>query len=152
MARQESASSRRAARGFILFACLAAAPLALADWEQIAESSDGTLTFAKPETVVAAGSWVGLKVKRNFATPQPSAKKGKTFLSTRVDYRIDCASRRIAEREVEVYEAADLQGVRVQKYSKSDRNLIWQDAVPDTVAGEIVEFACRNPPAPAPAK
>jgi hypothetical protein len=152
MASPENVSSRRVLRGFVLLACLAAAPLALADWEQIVESSDGTLTFAKPESVVAAGSWVGVKVKRNFAAPQPSTKKGKTFLSARIDYRVDCASRRIAEREVEVFEAADLQGARVQKYGSSDRNLIWQDALPDTVPGEIVEFACKNPPAPAPAK
>lgn len=152
MARQERTLQRRAARGILVLACIAAAPLAMADWEQVAESSDGTLTLAKPESVVAVGSWVGLKVKRNFAAPQPSAKKGKTFLSTRIDYRVDCAARRIAEREVEVFEGADLQGVRVQKYSKSDRNLIWQDALPDTVPGEIVEFACKNPPAPAPAQ
>lgn len=152
MASQERAFQRRVARGFVVLACIAAAPLALADWEQVAESSDGTLTFAKPESVVAVGSWVGLKVKRNFASPQPSAKKGKTFLSSRIDYRVDCAARRIAEREVEVFEGADLQGLRVQKYGKSDRNLIWQDARPDTVPGEIVEFACKNPPAPAPAK
>jgi len=48
-----------------------------------------------------------------------------------------------------VFAGADLQGDKVQKYSKSDKNLMWQDAAPDTVLGEIVEFACKNPPAPA---
>jgi hypothetical protein len=138
--------------GIVVAASLVAAPLALAGWEQVAESSDGTLTFAKTETIVAAGSWVAIRVKRNFAAPQPSAKKGKTFQSSKIDYRVDCTQRRIAEREVQVFAGTDLQGGEIQKYSKSDKNLIWQTTSPDTVLGEIVEFACKNPPAPAPAK
>jgi hypothetical protein len=141
-------------RGCILATALAVTPLALAqaEWEQVAESSDGTLTFAKTASIVAAGSWVAINVKRNYTTPQPSTKKGKTFLSSRTSYRVDCAQQRIAEREVRVFAGADLQGGEVQKYSSSDKNLIWQPAPPDTVLGEIVAFACKNPPAPAPAK
>ena len=121
------------------------------DWVSIAKS-DRTEVFANPATLgVSPASWVIVRTKQNFVEPQPSAKKGKSFLSARNEYRIDCAQRRLAYREMETYSQLDLQGDRVQKTRIGEKNLKWMDAPTGTVFGEIVDYACKNVPAGLPA-
>ena len=121
------------------------------DWVAIAKS-DRTEVFANPATLgVSPASWVIVRTKQNFVEPQPSAKKGKSFLSARNEYRIDCAQRRLAYREMETYSQLDLQGDPVQKTRIGEKNLKWMDAPSDTVFGEIVDYACQNVPAGLPA-
>lgn len=118
-----------------------------ADWVSIAKS-DRTEVFANPATLgVSPASWVIVRTKQNFVEPQPSAKKGKSYLSARNEYRIDCAQRRLAYREMEAYAQLDLQGDRVQRTRIGEKNLKWMDAPSGTVFGEIIDYACKNVPA-----
>ena len=87
--------------------------------------------------------------RQSFTEPQPAANKGKTFLSARNEYRVDCATRRLAYREIDAYAQPDLQGERVQKTKIGEKNLKWMDAPSGTVFGAIVDYACKNAPAAA---
>jgi Surface-adhesin protein E len=148
-------STSRAARGtqalalaaFALTAWSVSPVTQAADWVSIAKS-DRTEVFANPATLgVSPASWVIVRTKQNFVEPQPSARKGKSFLSARNEYRIDCAQRRLAYREMETYSQLDLQGDSVQKTKIGEKNLKWMDAPTSTVFGEIVDYACKNVPA-----
>lgn len=120
---------------------------AAADWVSIAKS-DRTEVFANPASLgVSPASWVIVRTRQNFVEPQPSAKKNKSFLSARNEYRVDCAQRRLAYREMEAFSALDLQGESVQKTKISEKNLKWMDAPTGTVFGAILDYACKNVPA-----
>jgi hypothetical protein len=126
---------------------VAPAAHAAADWISIAKS-DRTEVFANPASLgVSPASWVIVRTKQNFVEPQPSAKKNKSFLSARNEYRADCAQRRLAYREMEAFAELDLQGERVQKTKISEKNLKWMDAPAGTVFGSILDYACKNVPA-----
>ena len=92
-----------------------------------------------------------VRTRQNFVEPQPSAKKNKSFLSARNEYRVDCEQRRLAYREMAAYAQPDLQGETVQKTKISEKNLKWMDAPSGTVFGEILDYACKNVPAGVPA-
>ena len=145
------AARRKHAFALASFALAAwgAAPAAhaAADWVSIAKS-DRTEVFANPASLgVSPASWVIVRTRQNFVEAQPSAKKNKSFLSARNEYRVDCAQRRLAYREIETYSQLDLQGDRVQKTKIGEKNLKWMDAPSGTVFGEIVDYACKNVPA-----
>jgi hypothetical protein len=130
-----------------LTALSAATVARAADWLSIAKS-DRTEVFANPESLgVSPASWVIVRTKQNFVEPQPSARKNKSFLSARNEYRIDCAQRRLAYREMETFSQPDLQGEPVQKTKIGEKNLKWMDAPTGTVFGEILDYACQNVPA-----
>ena len=74
-------------------------------------------------------------------------EEDKSFLSARNEYRVDCAQRRLAYREMEAYAELDLQGDPVQKTRIGEKNLKWMDAPTGTVFGAIVDYACKNVPA-----
>ena len=137
--------------GLVLVSIVGSATPAYAqeeDWVSIAKS-DRTELFIKPSTLKWEGQWVSVRSKQNFVEPLPAAKKGKTFLSARNEYRIACAHRKVAYSRTEAYAEADLQGPVVQKSRSSDKNLNWMDAPEGTVFGELLEYACDNaPPAP----
>jgi hypothetical protein len=119
---------------------------AAADWVSIAKS-ERTEVFANPASLaVSPASWVIVRTKQNFVEPQPSAKKNKTFLSARNEYRVDCTQRRLAYREMQTFSGLDLQGEPVQKTKIGEKNLKWLDAPGGTVFGEILEYACSNAP------
>lgn len=123
---------------------------AAGEWVSIAKS-DRTEVFAKPASLaLSPASWVIVATRQNFVDPQPAAKKGKSFLSARNEYRVDCSTRRLAYREIDAYAGLDLQGERVQKTKVGEKNLKWMDAPTGTVFGEIVDFACENAPATLP--
>jgi hypothetical protein len=127
-------------------ATLSPAAHAAADWVSIAKS-DRTEVFANPASLgVSPASWVIVRTKQNFVEPQPSAKKNKSFLSARNEYRVDCAQRRLAYREMQTYSQPDLQGDPVQKTRIGEKNLKWLDAPSGTVFGEILDYACKNAP------
>ncbi len=146
---------RIAATVFGALACVAAVvttPVhAAAEWVSVAKT-DRTEVFANPASLgVSPKSWLIVRTRQNFAEPQPSAKKNKTFLSARNEYRVDCAQRRLAYSEMHAFADLDLQGVEVQKTRISEKNLKWMDAPSGTVFGEILDYACKNAPAAAPA-
>lgn len=114
-------------------------------WQSVAKS-DNQEAFVNGSSIAAVGGQLEARVKQNFALPQPSAKKGKTFLSSRTTYRFDCAQRRMAMKEVRTYAAADLQGEPVQKATSSDKNLQWLDAPDSTAFGEILDYVCSQSP------
>ena len=127
------------------------APAAGADkWYSVA-TSDSEVAFVNTNSIKLVGTTVEVKVKENFTAPRPAAKEGKTFLSTRTVYRVDCATRKIAMSKTEAFSGTDLQGDEVQKASRNDRNLIWMDAPPATVFFEIVTYTCRQAPLAPPA-
>lgn len=116
---------------------------AAGEWVSIAKT-ERTEVLANPASLVRTqASWVAIATRQNFTEPQPSAKKGKSFLSARNEYRVDCGARRLAYREIEAYAERDLQGERVQKTKVGEKNLKWMDAPTGTVFGEIVDYACK---------
>jgi hypothetical protein len=126
-------------------AVVAAPAHAAAEWVSVAKT-DRTEVFANPASlgVSPKSSWLIVRTRQNFAEPQPSAKKNKTFLSARNEYRVDCAQRRLAYSEMHAF-------AEVQKTRISEKNLKWMDAPSGTVFGEILDYACKNAPAAAPA-
>jgi hypothetical protein len=131
---------------------LAGAPAAGAsEWVSVAKS-DRVEVFVRSNKLSRTGDIASARTKENFVEPQPSAKKGKTYLSARNEYRIDCAQRKVAYRELKAFEGADLSGPLVQKATATDKNLQWMDAPESTVFGELLDYACKNAPIAAPAK
>ena len=118
---------------------------ALDKWQSVAKT-DNQEAFVNVSSIVAVGEQLEARVKQNFALPQPSAKKGKTYLSSRTTYRFDCAQRRMAMKEVRTYAGSDLQGEPVQKATASDKNLQWLDAPDSTVFGELLDYVCGRSP------
>jgi hypothetical protein len=114
-------------------------------WQSVAKT-DNQEAFVNGSSIATVGEQIEARVKQNFALPQPSAKKGKTYLSSRTTYRFDCAQRRMAMKEVRTYAGSDLQGDPVQKATSSDKNLQWLDAPDSTVFGELLDFVCGRSP------
>ncbi len=119
-------------------------------WESVAKA-DSREAFIDPASVTTVGTTVELRAKENFSSPQPAAKKDKTYLSSQSTYRFDCAGRKLAYKEIQAFPEADLQGEAVQKAKFSDKNLQWMDAPTNTVFGELLDYACEHAPAAAPA-
>lgn len=114
-------------------------------WQSVAKT-DNQEAFVNGSSIATMGEQLEARVKQNFALPQPSAKKGKTYLSSRTTYRFDCAQRRMAMKEVRTYAGSDLQGDPVQKATSSDKNLQWLDAPDSTVFGELLDYVCGRSP------
>ena len=156
MATHDSSPARKAACRTLLLAALAACVLpaaarAAGEWVSVAKT-DRTEVFANPDSLGRSpASWVMVRTRQNFVEPQPSAKKNKSFLSARNEYRVDCEQRRLAYREMAAYAQPDLQGETVQKTKISEKNLKWMDAPSGTVFGEILDYACKNVPTGVPA-
>ena len=143
-------ASLRMLGGLLCVAAIAPTANAAGEWVSVAKS-DRTEVFANPASLaISPASWVIVATRQNFVEPQPAAKKGKTFLSARNEYRVDCAARRLAYREIDAYAERDLQGERVQKTKISEKNLKWMDAPTGTVFGEVLDYACKNAPATPP--
>jgi hypothetical protein len=126
-------------------AALAQEAAALDKWQSVAKT-DNQEAFVNGSSIVAVGEQLEARVKQNFALQQPSAKKGKAYLSSRTTYRFDCAQRRMAMQEVRTYAGSDLQGEPVQKATSSDKNLQWLDAEDGTVFGELLDYVCGRSP------
>lgn len=114
-------------------------------WQSVAKT-DNQEAFVNGSSITVVGEQLEARVKQTFALPQPSAKKGKTYLSSRTTYRFDCAQRRMAMKEVRTYAGSDLQGEPVQKATSSDKNLQWLDAPDSTVFGELLDYVCGRSP------
>jgi len=114
-------------------------------WQSVAKT-DNQEAFVNGSSIAAVGGQLEARIKQNFVQPQPSAKKGKAYLSSRTTYRFDCAQRRMAMREVRTYSGSDLQGEPVQKATSSDKNLQWLDAPDSTVFGELLDYVCGRSP------
>jgi hypothetical protein len=138
----------------VALSMLAGVPAAwAADWVSVAKS-DRVEVFVKTSKLSRTGDIASARTKENYVEAQPSTKKGKTYLSARNDYRIDCAQRKVAYSENRAFAGADLTGEVVQKASATDKNLQWMDAPEGTVFGELLDYVCKNAPvvAAAPAK
>jgi hypothetical protein len=122
-----------------------AAP-AMDKWQSVAKT-DTQEVFVKAGSIVAIGAQLEARVKQNYVQAQPAAKAGKSYLSSRTTYRFDCTQRRVAMKDVRAFAGSDLQGGEVQKATSSDKNLIWLDAAPKTVFGELLDHVCKATPA-----
>ena len=127
-----------------------APPPVTESWYKVAISGSEE-AFVDTNSLRTVGALVQAQVKQNYLAPKPAAKAGKTFQSARTDYRLDCAQRKVAQRETRFFAERDLQGEEVGKASRNDRNLIWVDAPRASVFGEILDYGCKNAPAAAPA-
>jgi hypothetical protein len=136
-----------------LAALMLAGPAAMAQdtvsttdkWQSVAKT-DSQEAFVNVASITDVAGMPEARVKQNYAQPQPSAKKDKTYQSTRSTYRFDCAQRRIGMKEVRAYPGTDLQGDAVQKMTSSDKNMQWNDAPKDTVFGRMLDFVCSKGP------
>jgi hypothetical protein len=115
-------------------------------WQSVAKT-DNVEAFVNTSSIAAVGGQLEARVKQNYAAPQPAAKKGKTYLSSRSTYRFDCAQRKIGMKELRFYAGADLQGEAVGKATAKDKNMQWQPAEPRTVFGELLDYVCKGAPA-----
>lgn len=149
-ARRRRARALVGAAALVLFVSPTPGVLAQeATWVSVAKG-DRTEVFLKTTSLQWSGPWLTARTRQEFFEPQAAAKQGKTFLSARNDYRIDCAQRLLAYHEMRAYSEAGLQGDVVQKTKIGDKNLKWMDAPAGTVFGELLDHACDNaPPAPA---
>ena len=112
-------------------------------WQSVAKT-DNVEAFVNTSSIVTVAGQLEARVKQNYAAPQPAAKKGKTYLSSRSIYRFDCAQRRIGMKELRFYDGADLQGETVGKATASDKNMQWEPAEPRTVFGELLDYVCKS--------
>lgn len=127
-------------------AVLRAQESAAADkWQSVART-DHQEAFVNTGSIAPVEAQLEAKVKQNFAVPQPSAKKDKTYLSSRTTYRFDCVQRRMAMKEIRTYSDVDLQGEPVQKATSTDKNLQWLDVQESTVFGEVLDYVCGHSP------
>jgi hypothetical protein len=117
-----------------------------AEWISVART-ERTELFVNDASLGHSGAHVVVRTRQNFSEPQPAARKGKTFLSARNEYRVDCAGRRLAYREIRAFAQPDLQGDVVQKTRIGEKNLKWMDAPAGTVFGELLDYACQHAPA-----
>lgn len=115
-------------------------------WQPVAKT-DTQEAFVNRQSITAVGGMFEANAKQDFTQPQPSAKKDKTFLSSRTTFRVDCTQRRLAVKEIRAYAGNDLQGDQVQKMTSSDKYLQWLDAPADTVYGKILDYVCLTGPA-----
>jgi hypothetical protein len=115
-------------------------------WQSVTKT-DNVEAFVNTSSIATVAGQLEARVKQNYAAPQPAAKKGKTYLSSRSIYRFDCAQRRIGMKELRFYAGADLQGESVGKATASDKNMQWEPAGPRTVFGELLDYVCRSAPA-----
>lgn len=115
-------------------------------WQPVAKT-DTQEAFVNRQSITAVGGMFEAKAKQDFTQPQPSAKKDKTFLSSRTTFRVDCTQRRLAIKEIRAYAGNDLQGDQVQKMTSGDKYLQWLDAPADTVYGKILDYVCLTGPA-----
>jgi hypothetical protein len=120
------------------------APVAIA-WQSVAKT-DAQEAFVDDGSVQSVGGMLEASVKQDFAQPQPAAKEGRSYLSTRTLYRFDCAQRRIAMKDVRAFAGSDLQGETVQKATSTDKGLQWLDAPAATVFGELLDHVCKGAP------
>jgi len=115
-------------------------------WQSVAKT-DNVEAFVNTSSIATVGGQLEARVKQNYAAPQPAAKKGKTYLSSRSIFRFDCAGRQIGMKELRFYDGTDLQGEAVGKATASDKNMQWQPAEPRTVFGEVLDYVCKGAPA-----
>ena len=120
------------------------------DWKSIARSA-GQEAFVDMGSIEAVDAGLKAAVKFNYSTPQTFGKK--TYQSVRNVYIIECASRRLADRENVIYPGLDLSGKSISRASRKGKNLIWRDAPVASVDGELLTYVCKQGAAPAvPAK
>lgn len=112
-------------------------------WQSVAKT-DNVEAFVNTSSIASVGGQLEARVKQNYATPQPAAKKDKTYLSSRSTYRFDCAQRRIGMKELRFYSGTDLQGETVGKATAKDKNMQWEPAEERTVFGELLDYVCRS--------
>ena len=119
-----------------------AAPAAVT-WQSVAKT-DAQEAFVESGSIQSIGGMLQASVKQNYAQPQPAAKEGRSYLSTRTVYRFDCAQRRVAMKDVRAFAGSDLQGEAVQKATSTDKSLQWLDAAAATVFGELLDYVCKT--------
>ena len=125
--------------------CVVSAPGAAAEWASVAKT-ERTEVFVEDASIARSGALVSVLTRQNFVEPQPATRAGKTYLSARNEYRVDCAARRLAYREIRAYTQPDLQGDVVQKTRIGEKNLKWMDAPESTVFGELLDYTCQRAP------
>jgi hypothetical protein len=112
-------------------------------WQSVAKT-DHQEAFVNTSSITTVDGQLEARVKQNYAQAQPSAKKDKSYLSTRSLYRFDCAQRKIGMKELRAYAGADLQGEVVQKATSKDKNMQWLPAEERTVFGELLDYVCKG--------
>ena len=115
-------------------------------WQAVAKT-DTQEAFVSRPSIVAVDGMFEARARQEFTQPPPSAKKDKTFLSSRTTFRVDCSQRRLAIKEIRAYAGNNMQGDQVQKMTSGDKYLQWMAAPPDTVYGRILDFVCLTGPA-----
>lgn len=113
------------------------------EWLAVADSTT-QVAFLDTSSIEQSDKGLRAAVKINYATPQTYGKQ--TYLSTRNVYVMDCAARRLADKENAIYAGTDLSGKRISHASRNSKNLIWRDASVASIDGELLTSACKRAP------
>ena len=113
------------------------------EWRAVGEG-DAKKIYVKRSSMTRAGDIADAAVKENYLQPQPAGKKGKTDMSAKNKYRLDCRQNKVAYRKMIAYAQPDLQGEVVQEVAYKDKNLTWVDAVEGTMNGTLLRFVCSE--------
>ena len=113
------------------------------EWLAVADSAT-QVAFLDTSSLEQTDKGLLAAVKINYTPPKSWGKQ--TYQSTRNVYVIDCAGRRLADKENAIYAGTDLSGKRISQASRSNRNLIWRDAAVASIDGELLTSACRRAP------
>jgi hypothetical protein len=119
----------------------AAAPVATADWKSVAKS-DNQEVFVDDASIRERDGFLEAVTRYEYLQPQPYGNK--SFQSARNVYRVDCASRRIADRENLVYAGPQLSGTKVGDATRSTKNLVWRDTTRGTADGAVAYYVCQK--------
>jgi hypothetical protein len=122
-------------------AATAVAPVATADWKSVAKS-DNQEVFVDAASIRERDGFLEVVTRYEYRQPQPYGSK--TFQSARNVYRVDCATRRIADRENLVYAGPELSGAKVGDATRSTKNLVWRDTTRGTADGAVAFYVCEQ--------
>lgn len=117
------------------------------NWQQAADA-ENQVAWVDVDSLQQTNNGLRTVSKVNFAQPQPWGNG--SFQSARNTFILDCAGRRLADRENLIFEGPDLSGKQLSRASRNQNNLIWRDAPARSVDGEILAFSCRQYGTPAP--
>jgi hypothetical protein len=111
------------------------------EWQAVADTA-GQTAYLDVSSLEQTDKGLKAAVKINYAAPQTFGKK--TFQSVRNVYILDCAARRLADRQNAIYAGQDLTGKRISYASRDAKNFVWRDAPVASIDGELLTSACKR--------
>jgi len=124
---------------FIALLVLSSGP-AYAEWVAVGTSDDGNQTiYADPETIRRKGNLVKLWILSDARTAKTI--QGKSVFSARLQEQFDCEEERYQILASSYFPQNMAQGEALFILSDESK---WQPVAPGTVAGKLMNLACKK--------